>query len=368
MLMAAAIALLSLPIVPFSPCVAVGQAPSGTVPCLETSITLEELIECIDPYMPASFSQDGRDGFDVPTETEMAQWRDVVTQMMENDCDTIDLSGYEWGSDFRVITFVDNSTPYCVFVETRFETYWFGDRVTHGWGTFIVNPDSVRQLNISAPHPISDMDTNDEAIGIFKSTQSRTFLVSGGHRQASDVVSSCQNNYMRSDAAHNTEGMFQATVVALKGYYDSQGSEFYHLQFHGMSTCCTPCDLHMSHGSGAPPTTGDKVLELRDNLLRYHPEWRICLSGDIGCSLNGLENVQGRLLNGVSDDRLCSDPAPNYSGHFVHIEQCRTFRKPSDWSQAIMDTWPVHSYYLPIIAHGFVTVVLGQTVQGPGEP
>ncbi len=30
--------------------------------------------------------------------------------MMEGLCDTIDLSGYDWGSDFGVTTFVDNLT------------------------------------------------------------------------------------------------------------------------------------------------------------------------------------------------------------------------------------------------------------------
>jgi hypothetical protein len=42
------------------------------------------------------------DGFDVPTATEMGQWREVVGQMMEGECDTISLSGYGWGSDFTV--------------------------------------------------------------------------------------------------------------------------------------------------------------------------------------------------------------------------------------------------------------------------
>ena len=365
MRIAAAIALLSLPLWSLSPPAVAGQEPSATVPCLDTSATLEELIECIDPYMLASFDQDLRDGFDVPTADEMLQWRQVVAQMMDGRCDTIDLGGYDWGGDYTVTTFVDTGIPYCVLLETHYETYDGRDRVTHGWGTFIYNPGSLRNLSIGAPHPISDMTTNDEAIGVFKGTRSRTFLLSGGHRQASDVVSTCQGTYRRSDAAHDAQSMFQATVLELKAYADGHGSEFDHVQFHGMSTCCTACDVHLSHGSHAPPQAGDKLLELRAALSRYHPGWRICMSGDISCSLDGIENVQGRLLNGVAENEVCSVPAPSTSGHFVHIEQCRDYRLPNDWLPVINNTWPLY-FYVPFVAQDLTAPAFAEPLQ-PGD-
>ena len=326
--------------------IAIDSAQAGSVPCLDSSGALEELVDCILDYMPHRYSVDGRDGFDVPTITETAQWRDVVRQMMEGECDTIDLGGYGWGNDFAVTVFTDtqDSNTYCVFAETKYEVYTTTKiitRVTHGWGTFIYDPAYLRELNISAPHAKYETETATEAIGIFENTRSRTFLMTGAHRHASDVDSSCQSAYERSDAAHNTDHMFHATVEELVEYYDSHDPEFYHLQFHGMSSCCSACDVHLSHGSSQPSVPGDKISELRDNLSAYHTGWSICVPGG-PCGLNGTENVQGRLLNGVPGDQVCDTPATDYSGYFIHIEQCADYRESDDWFLAINDTWAPH--------------------------
>ncbi len=336
------------------PAAAISPAPAGSVACLNTSSTLEDLVDCIYDYMPHRYSVDGRDGFDVPTTVEMNQWREVVAQMMDGECDTISLGEYGWGSDFTVTTFTDtqNSNSYCVFMETSYDTYTSTDRVTHGWGTFIYHPTYLQELNISAPHAKYETGTAIEAIGVFKNTRSRTFLMTGDHRYASDVDSSCQSSYKRSDAAHNTNHMFHATIEELVEYYDSHNCNFYHLQFHGMSSCCgdSGCDVYLSHGSSQSPKTRDKILELRDNLLDHHPGWRIGVPGDGTCNLNGTKNVQGRLINGVANEQVCGTPATSYSDHFIHIEQCAAYREASDWFPAINDTtWPVCYSYLPII-------------------
>ena len=349
-LVAALATFLLLSFLSASPAVAIGPAQAGSVPCLDTSDTLEELVSCIHGYMPHRYSVDNRDGFDVPDENEMDEWRQVVEQMMEGKCDIINLSGYDWGDDFTVTTFTDtqNSNTYCVFMETKYDTYTTTKvitRVTHGWGTFIYNPTYLRELNISAPHAKYELDTAAETIGIFKNTRSRTFLMTGAHRHASNVDSSCQGEYKRSDAAHNTAHMFHATVAELKEYYDSQNCNFYHLQFHGMEYCCNDCDVHLSHGSDQCPKSGDKILELRDNLWVYHPSWRICVPCDGTCNLNGTKNVQGRLLNGVPGDQVCDIEATDYSGYFIHIEQCLEYRDPDDWFPAINDT----SWVLPCL-------------------
>ena len=168
----------------------------GSVPCLSSSDTLEDLVYCFYDYVPDRYSKDGRDGFDVPTPEELMQWREVVERMMDGECETIDLSAYDWGGDFTVTTFADVEvgSSYCILMETRYETYPdpAGPRLAHGWGTFIYNPVPLRELSIGAPHVKYEAWTDREAAGIFKRTQSRTLLMNGAHRYASDVDSGCQ--------------------------------------------------------------------------------------------------------------------------------------------------------------------------------
>lgn len=185
----------------------------------------------------------------------------------------------------------------CIFMETRYETYPdpAGPRLAHGWGTLVYNPLALRELSIAAPHIKYEAWTDRQAAGIFKRTRSRTLLMNGTHRYASDVSSDCQADGKRSDAAHNTQHMFYATVAGLMEYYDGRGIPFYQLQFHGMgSSSCPGVDVYLTHGSASPPVTGDKVLELRSNLIRYHPTWIANVPGESPeCHLNGTTNVGG---------------------------------------------------------------------------
>lgn len=351
------IILLLLSLSAASPFVAVGLAQKGSVPCLNRSDTLEDLVECINEYMPHRFSVDGRDGFEVPTATQKTQWREVVEQMMEGECGTINLRGYDWGDDFVVTVFTDiqKSHTYCIFMETTYDTYPnpAGDRVTHGWGTFIYDPTYLRDLNFSAPHAKYERGTDTEAVGIFQNSQGRTFLMTGAHRYASDVDSGCQGDYKRSDAAHNTDHMFHATVAELEEYYGNHNSEFYHLQFHGMgSSTCPDVDVYMTHGTSAIPAKGDKILELKVNLVSHNPDWTVTVPGDsLTCTLHGNTNVQGRLINAVPGDQICDTSASGYSGYFIHIEQHTDYRSSNDWISAINDTWPV--CYSPLVVRNF---------------
>jgi hypothetical protein len=322
------------------PTVATGPAQASATSCLTTS-TLENLVSCIHSYMPASGA-----GFVTPTSVTMAQWSEVVAQMMEGSCNAISLSEYDWGDAFTVTTFTDdqNNNTYCVFMETQ--TVPAEDRVVHGWGTFIYNDDYLRELNISAPHAKYETGTATETVGIFKNTGSRTFLMTGAHRQASLTASTCQTDCMegdcrQSDAAHNTAHMFHATIAALKEYYDSHTSEFYHLQFHGMGTSsCPGVDVYITHGMSATAGTGDKILELKSNLLHHNTTWTVTVPGDSPlCTLHGSTNVQGRLLNGVASSEVCAKATSSYSGRFIHIEQKNYCRDADDWIDAIKDTW-----------------------------
>ncbi|WP_438021403.1 hypothetical protein WMF18_21015 [Sorangium sp. So ce315] len=296
------------------------------------SATLEDLTVCIRDQMPRRDSG----SFVVPSFTQVSAWRSVVRAMIRGTCNTVLPSSLSSFMRIRSLRDAANGRRYCVLMET-------GDQdedgfVDRGTGTFIVDAAARRELNHTAPHPISDMRTETEAVTIFKETRSRSLLVAGTHRDASLVVSDCQSSTMLSDVAHNVANMFHATHLELAAHYGPR--PWWVISWHGMAEdTCPAVDVHLSHGMDVVPVEGDRALALRNNLRAYHPGWRIGVPGRGMCSLNGTTNVQGRFLNGVPASGVCGSPAARYTGRFVHIEQDPAFRDPDSWIAAVMDTW-----------------------------
>ncbi|WP_437961601.1 hypothetical protein WME76_19450 [Sorangium sp. So ce119] len=297
------------------------------------SATLEDLTVCIRDQMPPRESG----MFVAPNSTQMSAWRSVVRAMMRGTCNTALPTSLSSFMRIRLLRDAANGRRYCVLMET-------GDQdedgfVDRGTGTFIVDAAAERELSHTAPHPLSDMTTETEAITIFKETRSRSLVLAGTHRDASLAVSNCQSSTMLSDVAHNVANMFHATHLELAAHYGPR--PWWVISWHGMAEdTCRAVDVLLSHGMDVPPVEGDRALELRNNLLAYHPGWRVGLPGGGMCSLNGTTNVQGRYLNGVPASSVCGRPAARYSGRFVHIEQDPEFRDPDSWIAAVMDTWP----------------------------
>ncbi len=354
-LVAALTAFFLLSLLSAAPAIERGSTEAGSVLCLNTSSTLEDLVNCIHDYMPRSFSNDDTEGFDLPTITETTQWRDLVGRMMAGECDSISLNKYDWGSDFTTTHFTDtqNGNTYCVFMETKYNTFTNTKvitRVTHGWGTFIINPHPDRELSIQIAHPFSDKDTGGEGISIFKDTNSRSFLMAGTHRDANNVTSTCQTSYTQSDVTHNVENMFQPTVEELLAFYRRLGVSFTAIQFHGMDvSSCQGVSVYLTYGSSTTPAVSDKILELKSNLVSHNPTWTVIVPGDsLSCTLHGSDNVQGRLLNGVAAGEVCTRDALIYSGKFFHVEQKTCCRNSNDWIAAINETWPCW-VFLPLV-------------------
>jgi hypothetical protein len=287
--------------------------------------------------------------------------------MMEGECADIDLSAYPWGDDFAITPFSDeeDGQSYCVLMENRYQVFTHTEgftftRVPHGWGTFIHNPGAERELCLGAPHVLHEPGTATQTVSLFKRTQSRTFLINGAHRYASDMVSDCQPYYSRADAAHNPDTMFHATIEALKAYYDRLPYTFYHLQFHGTSYfCCEECSVYMSHGGRRPAKPGDRILALQEGLSLRHPDWKVAVVGDDCCDLYGATNIQGRLLHGVPADKVCRQ-ASRYSGYFLHIEQCPEYRLADDWLPTLLDTkWLIYPAFLSSLMRHCALTPLG---------
>lgn len=311
-------------------------ANAATLTCPGTT-TLEELIACIEMQMPRK----GSEGFIIPKSSQIRDWRSVVSQILGGNCKKIRLPG-GLRNIYSVGTFhdADKSKDYCVLMEI-----FDGDGdsiVDKGWGTFIINLSSGRELSIQIPHPIADVGTTDEGIGVFKETDSRSFVMAGSHPDANSEISTCQSSFPTSDVAHNVANFFQSTQQELLRYYNSVGLDFVAIQLHGMgSSSCEGVDVYLTHGLSLSPVLGDKILELQSNLLFYNPGWVVTVPGDSpSCNLSASTNVQGRLLNGVASGAVCYTTASKYSGKFIHIEQKADFRISADWVDAAMDTWP----------------------------
>ena len=309
-----------------------GSAFAADLTC-SSATTLEALATCIRTQMPGS----GSNGFVAPGAAEQADWRSVVGQMLGGQCGfalPASLAGI-----MQMRTFIDsqNGKSYCLFMETLDANN--NGIVDRGWGTFIVDPNAVRELSHHAPHPISDSTTESQAIGIFKGTNSRSYLMAGAHRSANGGSSSCQSSYGPADAAHNVANMFHPTNAELMAFYGT--APWYAIQWHGMAAdTCSNVEVYLSHGRNVAPIPGDEIVELKNNVLAYHPTWRVETPGTGACSLNATDNTQGRLINGVAPGSVCGTAASSYTGQFIHIEQDPAFRTPADWIAAVSDTWP----------------------------
>jgi hypothetical protein len=124
------------------------------------------------------------------------------------------------------------------------------------------------------------------------------------------------------------------------------------------STCGV--EAYLSQGRNQAPVAGDKILDLKSNMLAQHPTWNIAVPGTNACTLNATDNVQGRLLNGVPAGSVCGTAAASYSGRFIHNEQDPGFRNPADWVQAVKDTWTLVPPQPPAAPTG-LTATAGNT-------
>lgn len=306
------------------------QSSPNPLNCTDAK-TLENLTNCIvshfGQFLPASA-------------TEQSEARTVIRAMLNGNCETIVLPS-TLGDIVSVRSFVDGETfkTYCVLMEVKDADD--DTKVDRGWGATITDTTPRRELNIAIAHPVDDSKTEEQGIGVFKATGSRTFFLAGARRDVG-TPSACQPDsaHSSSDAAHNTATMFYAATQELNDWYGSQA--WHQIQFHGMAaTTCPGVAAYLTYGSKAPPLSGEVILSLKTNLLKDHPTWSVTVPGDSpSCTLSATTNVQGRFLNGIAADLVCNQSAPTYSQKFISIEQAPGFRLAADWAAAIEDTWP----------------------------
>jgi hypothetical protein len=241
-------------------------------------------------------------------------------------------------ANMQIRVFVDGGN-YCLFMEVLdSNNNGFTDK---GWDAFIVNMNGpTREIIHQAPHTAYDISTENQAIEVFRATNSRACMIAGTHRNANSGEGICQGQdlgYSDSDAAHSVQNMFQPALYAIDLWY---GATNYHvIQWHGMAQDTCSDNAFCSHGFDATPQITDKCRDIINRQQFYNPSWTVGAPGITSCSLVATTNVQARFLNGVAQNSVCGTAATSYSGQFISLEQDPNMRNSANWIASVVDIW-----------------------------
>lgn len=86
--------------------------------------------------------------------------------------------------DYEIVRFVDDATQRRYYVLR--ENLRAG-RISRGWGSYIINPDSRIDAVVEAPHPLADAQTPEIGAAVFVQSGARGYLLAGAHRLKADV-------------------------------------------------------------------------------------------------------------------------------------------------------------------------------------
>lgn len=200
-----------------------------------------------------------------------------------------------------------------------------------GHALLAFRPQAAKGLIVEAPHAFHDADTELEAPEMFLALDARALVVSGTYRCASLAAGPCDGYttactglpaaYTISDAAHNSDMLFQAAHVALAESYPTDIVA----SLHGMPDP----GISVSNGTQMSPAVDSFQARLLTSLTQAFPADQVTTCQALtGATQDkrwcGSENVQGRHVNHAAD--VCAANATETSNRFVHVEQSRGIR------------------------------------------
>lgn len=181
---------------------------SAAITCLSTSTTFEGLVNCFDAFTITSGTYDATGYANAqPTPTELTAWNTVVGSLLavDGNCNSVTLPSALTGI-YTVSLFTESGTggkSFCVLSESNSGT---NGRYVRGWGLVAVPATRgavSRMMHFSAPHPIADSGTPQQAAALFKSTGAKSLIITGRHRGAYQANSCEGSDYFKTDAAHD---------------------------------------------------------------------------------------------------------------------------------------------------------------------
>lgn len=196
-----------------------------------------------------------------------------------------------------------------------------------GGGTYVVNPAGL-PLAIEAPHPISDLFTEAEAIDIFFTSNAKLLLLSGTRRDNGIDASQCTDgSYRQSDASHSLYPLF-FEAHARASLFDPK---LIFVQLHGFGSdslsrlqeqCGTTDErlVNLSEGvSYNADLSGQSFLAQLTRTINAGGKIKACVYGNQTNLLGGTWTTTGRFTNQSPDP--CAQNAAISSRRFVHLEQ-----------------------------------------------
>lgn len=318
---------------------------------VDLSGDLLDQVQTIRNNMPGA----GSEGFVKPTNEELDDWRNLITNLIDGRYTTADSLVHANFPFYQLFRFTDTGFNDQIYYLLR-ENF----PVTKGWGTFIINPNFERQICIEIPHPIYDINTYSEGTNIFRRTGSRFLIMAGTHRCANAEISPCDgtfhgcgdDRYPVSDMAHFAASPFQVTHETI--FEKNVQIYAFNIHGHGRDDCE---DIFLSNGH---KTQSKPILfNIKASLLASGGV-SVAVAGDgtSSCPLVGSNNVQGRFTNNAPDP--CTEAASATTGYFIHVEQTRRVR----------DSFSLYSKFINAINDniGRVTSVNGKESVYGGNP
>lgn len=213
-----------------------------------------------------------------------------------------------------------------------------------GLGTYIADAGAwVRNIIVASPHPLYDINTENEGQKIFQELGARGFFIAGTHRCSDAAASSCSGTttactgnsdaYRISDAPHYTQNFMHSAHVAAFNLSPRPRA----FNVHGNAS--ESKDVVLSNGTRIAEASTVDVNRLRNNLTSRGVSVGSCnWSSDTGLNLCGTDNTDGRLFN--NSPNACGTAATAASELFLHLEQRLNIRNnPSGLIAALKDTF-----------------------------
>lgn len=181
--------------------------PTSPASCLNSSTTIDALVTCLEVFIvPTDYYNQTTYETAQPTSNQRDDWKSLIKSFLsvqDGNCSSIPIP-----LSLQGIYTVEAFNTMCVLYETSIEEGVY----LKGWG-FMVAPGlrtSVsRAVHFSAPHPIYDRETVQQAAFLFESTGSQSLLVAGRTRAAFSGPSECippvspSQRFYKTDSAHN---------------------------------------------------------------------------------------------------------------------------------------------------------------------
>ncbi|KAJ6613953.1 hypothetical protein B0H10DRAFT_2046820 [Mycena sp. CBHHK59/15] len=338
--------------------------PSGQIACLQNSTsTFVDLITCFDGFTVSDgFYTEDTYAAAQPNSTELSAWNGLVASLftVDGNCTSVAVPSVIAGIyDVALFTDYSSGAQYCVASESTS----IAGVYAKGWGLVVVPATRTavqRGIHLSAPHPAFDLFTPEQAGALFQSTGARSLLVAGRVRSAyispSDCVIPVSNTteYFKTDPAHDVAEPFFTAAKAIQAWQTENGGcptqSCAFIQMHGKAASTCPTDtMFLSAGIGNSKASvawytdavDRPIKRLKAALVDAFPTWNISLPSDSLCTLTATDNVSGRLVNGIAEDRVCTTAsnAALATGDFIHIEQAIISRQAdaySAWTAAML--------------------------------